>query len=37
MLMAAKDYAHITANAEKFIQIVREAKGGSRRETSSMR
>jgi 2-dehydro-3-deoxyphosphogluconate aldolase / (4S)-4-hydroxy-2-oxoglutarate aldolase len=28
-LIAAKDYARITANAEKFIQIVREAKGGN--------
>ena len=27
-LIAAKDYARITENAERFIQIVREAKGG---------
>jgi 2-dehydro-3-deoxyphosphogluconate aldolase / (4S)-4-hydroxy-2-oxoglutarate aldolase len=27
-LLAAKDYPHITENAKRFIQIVREAKGG---------
>lgn len=28
-LIAAKDYATITANAKKFAQLVREAKGGN--------
>ena len=27
-LIAAKDYSQITANAKRFVQIVREAKGG---------
>jgi 2-dehydro-3-deoxyphosphogluconate aldolase / (4S)-4-hydroxy-2-oxoglutarate aldolase len=27
-LIAAKDFAQITANAKRFVQIVREAKGG---------